>query len=218
MFQVFLARATKICSEKYLRSEIQYLTDIFCENGHDRKTLQKIINNFEKKTHSINKNNNSNTNKKQTITFPWIPKIGPKIKKEIQKFGFRLAFQTDPNLKNILCKNKATLIPNSYPGVYELKCSCGSLYNGETKKKIISRSIKHQQESIKGNWSSSGATEHTKECHGHFDWSHPKILSMRNRYYDRKVRESLEINMAVVRYGQDKVLNRDNGNFVKTNA
>ena len=41
---------------------------------------------------------------------------------------------------------------------------------------------------------------------------------MKNRYYDRKVRESLEIDMAVVRYGQDKVLNRDNGNFVQKNA
>ena len=43
-------------------------------------------------------------------------------------------------------------------------------------------------------------------------------LSVKNRYYDRKVRESLEIDMAVVKYGQDKVLKRDNGNFVKTNA
>ena len=33
-----------------------------------------------------------------------------------------------------------------------------------------------------------------------------------------KLRESLEIDMVAVRYGQDKLLNRDNGNFVKTNA
>ena len=33
--QEFLARATKICSEKYLRAEIEYLTDMFCENGYD---------------------------------------------------------------------------------------------------------------------------------------------------------------------------------------
>ena len=214
IFKGFLARATKICSKKYLRAEIQYLTDIFCENGHDRKQLQKIINNFEKKSHSTNNNNNSNTNKKKTITFPWIPKIGPKIKKEIQKFGFRVAFKR----VLFLCKNKDKLIPNSYPGVYRLKCSCGSVYNGETKKKIISRSRKHQQESIKGNWSSYGATEHTEECHAHSDWLHLKNPSMKNKYYDRKVRESLEIDMAVVKYGQDKVLNRDNGNFVKTNA
>ena len=47
------------------------------------------------------------------------------------------------------------------------------------------------------------------------DWLHPKTLSIKNRYYDRKVRQSLEIDMAVVRYGKDKVLNRDNENFVK---
>ena len=151
IFKGFLARATKICSEKYLREEIEYLTDIYCENGHDRKTLQKIINSFEKKARGTNNNNNNNTNRKQTVTIPWVPKIRPKIKKEIQKFAFRVPFQTGPNLKNILCKNKDKLIPNSYPGVYELKCSCRSVYNGETKKKIISRSIEHQQESLKGN-------------------------------------------------------------------
>ena len=90
--------------------EIEYLTDIFCKNRHDRKTLQKIINSFEKKTPSTNKNNNSNTDKKQTITFTWIqkirPKIRPKIKKEVQKFGFRLAFQMGPNLRIFYAKIK----------------------------------------------------------------------------------------------------------------
>ena len=41
---------------------------------------------------------------------------------------------------------------------------------------------------------------------------------MKNRYYDRKVRELLQIDMVVVRYRQDKVLNRDSENSVKTNS
>ena len=41
---------------------------------------------------------------------------------------------------------------------------------------------------------------------------------MKNRCCDRKVRESLEYDMMVVKYGQDKVLNRGNGNFVRTNV
>ena len=45
-----------------MREEIEYLTDIFCENGHDRKTLQKIINSFENKTRGTNNNNNNNDN------------------------------------------------------------------------------------------------------------------------------------------------------------
>ena len=84
--------------------EIEYLNDIFCENGHDRKTLKKITSNFEKNTRTTNNTTNNNNTKKKikTITFPRILKIGPKIEKEIQKFGFRVAFQTGPNLKNIL--------------------------------------------------------------------------------------------------------------------
>ena len=45
----------------------------------------------------------------------------------------------------------------------------------------------------------------------------PQTLSMKNRYFDWKVRESLEIDINF-RYGQDKVLSRDSANFFKTNA
>ena len=200
-----------------MRAEIEYLTDKFCKNGYDRNTLQKITNNFEKKTRSINNNNNSSTNK-QTTNFPWIPKIGPKIRKEIQKFDVRVAFQSDRSLNNILCKKIDKLIPNSHPGLYALKSLCVSVYNGKIKKKIISRSIEHHQESVKCNWSSSRATEYTREYHGHFDWLHPKSFTVKNKYYNRNVRELLKIVMEVVIYGQDKVLNRDNGNFVKVNC
>ena len=65
-------------------------------------------------------------------------------------------------------------------------------------------------------WSNRNARECQKECQGQFDWLHPKTLSMKNRYYDRKVRQSLETDMVVVRCGQDKVLSRDNVNFLKT--
>ena len=95
--------------------------------------------------------------------------------------------------------------------MYELKCSCESVYDGEAKKKIITRLIEHQQKSIKGNAPSSRTTKHTKECRGRFDRSHPKTFSIKDRYYERRTRELLETDMAIVRYGQDKVLNRDNG-------
>ena len=97
--------------------------------------------------------------------------------------------------------------------MYKLK-----FYDGETKKKIISRSIEHQQENIKDNRSSSATTKHTRECYARFDLLHPKTISIKNRYNDRKTRELLEIDMVVMKYRQDKALNRDHGNFVKTNA
>ena len=97
--------------------------------------------------------------------------------------------------------------------MYKLK-----FHEGETKKKIISRSVEHQQENIKDNRSSSATTKHTMEWYARFDLLHPKTISIRNRYNDRKTRELLKIDMAVIKYRQDKALNRDHGNFVKTNA
>ena len=75
--------------KKYLSEQIEYLNDIFCETGHCRKTLQKIINSFDKRTcgandNSNNNNNNSyynNTNKNQTVAIRWVLQIGSKTKK-----------------------------------------------------------------------------------------------------------------------------------------
>ena len=82
---------------------------------------------------------------------------------------------------------------------------------------MITRTIEHQQDSIKGKWESSGATEHCLECHGQFNWLHPKTLSREARYKSREIRESLEIIRS--KCNSSKVnINRDDGNFVKTNT
>ena len=89
-----------------MRAEIEYLADMFCDNAYDRKSLQKIINNSEKKTRSINNGNNNNTdNNINCLSLHTKNRI--KNQKRNTKFESRLTFQTGPNLKNILCKNKS---------------------------------------------------------------------------------------------------------------
>ena len=70
-----------------MREEIEYLTDIFCENRHGRKTLQKIINSCEKRTHGTNNdddnnNNNNNTTKSKELPFLGCQKSDQKPKKK----------------------------------------------------------------------------------------------------------------------------------------
>ena len=60
-------------------------------------------------------------------------------------------------------------------------------------KKVMIRTIKHQQDSIKGKWGSLGAADHCLRYHGQLDWLHPKTLSREGRYKSRKFRESLKI-------------------------
>ena len=120
------------------------------------------------------------------------------------------------NFKRLICRNKSKPLPNSFAGVYQLDCTCNGLYMSESKKKVITRTIEHQQDSFKGTWESSGATDHCLECHRQFDWINPKTLSTEQQYHRRKIRESLEIKKAKTNKRR-KVLNHDEGNLIKTN-
>ncbi|XP_065667606.1 uncharacterized protein LOC136087910 [Hydra vulgaris] len=219
VFKGFLCCAKRICSQKYLQKEIDFLIDIFIENGHDKNILNNI-------TIDYLKNGSKNTtcqplDTQPFIKLPWIPIVGPKLRKEFRRQNIKVIFTSTPNLKNIFCNNKTKLPLNANPGVYQLKCSCDSIYIGETKKKVISRCIEHQKNSLKEKWSGSGATEHSKTCHGKFDWLHPKTLSVAPEYRTRKIRESLEISKARVRQelrNGDVVLNRDDGDNVTTKS
>ena len=80
--------------------------------------------------------------------------LGSKLRKKFKKKDIKTVFTSGANLKSILCQNKSKLIPNSYPGIYKLNCSCDAEYIGETKKKEITRTIEHQQDRKKGKWKS----------------------------------------------------------------
>ena len=63
----------------------------------------------------------------------------------------------------------------------------------------------------------SGATEHCLECHGQFNWLHPKTLSREARYKNKTIRESLEIKRSKWNSRKSNII-RDDGNFIKTNT
>ena len=66
-----------------------------------------------------------------------------------------------------------------------------------------------------GKWEASGATKHSKDCHGWFNWLHPITLSKFSNIRESKVSEFLEINNLETKAEYDKsinVLNRDRDN------
>ena len=144
---------------------------------------------MEYKPHELrNKKNNHVTDDNRLIVkLPWIPRVTQKLKKSYRKKGFKVVCSSSPNLQTILCKNKDKLPPNSDPGVYRLDCTCGKSYVGESKKKILTRSLEHQKDVLDGNWSKSGVTEHTRVCHGRFNWINPTTLQKEPRYHHRKI-------------------------------
>ena len=85
-------------------------------------------------------------------------------------------------------------------------------YIGETKKRVLTRSIQHQEDSMVEKWEASGATGHSKDCRGRFNLQYPETLAKLSNIYERKKREVLEINNLETKADYDKsikVLNRD---------
>ena len=77
---------------------------------------------------------------------------------------------------------------------------------------MLTQSIEHQEDSMAGKWEASGASRHSKHCHGRFNWLHPKTLAKLSNIRERKIRESLEINNLETKAEYEKsikVLNRD---------
>ena len=91
VFKGFLSRAYKICTEKYLQSEIDFLIDIFTENGHNRNTLTNIATEYLRNINKPKSNDQNNTkNTKNIIKLPWVPIRGPKFEKSLKRKTVKL--------------------------------------------------------------------------------------------------------------------------------
>ena len=120
-------------------------------------------------------------------------------------------------MKSILTSNNKSKLPdNSYPGIYKIPCEKhpNNPYIGETKMQIRTRNDQHQESMRKEQWENSGAAAHSRTCDG-IQWDNTETLKVERRRFDRKVRETLEIQSH--KCGPEKGgMNLDNGFYVKT--
>ena len=213
VFKGFLVRATRTCSPQFLQDEINFLINVFVENGHERSKLQKIAADHSKVSSSQKKKELP----KNSVKIPWIPKIGPKLRSIYRQNGINVIFSSTPSLSDILCNHKCPLPANSRPGVYKIDCKCGEAkYVGETKKMVATRVIEHERDVFHGRWEKSGLTEHAKNCNEVFDFESAKTLATEGNYRKRKIREALEIRRNETGPRQALATNKDRGNVLKS--
>ena len=107
VFKEFLSRALHICSESYLVQEIEFLINVFVENGHSITVLEKVAKEHMNNITSVKEKVNIEAIKNSKIVkLPWVPKLGPKLRRnEFKKFGIKTIFTSGRNLKNFICRN-----------------------------------------------------------------------------------------------------------------
>ena len=220
VFKGFVHRAHKICSEHHLKDEIEFLINVFKENGYNELSLRKLSDEVWKKIHVPQDTNSSEQapDTLQTVTLPWIPGVSPQLKKAFRRAGYKVVFKANQNLQAILSKkNKVKLNPNSQPGVYKIPCSCRKVppYIGKTKLRVSTRVDQHKEYVEKGQWSRSGAAKHAQTCPSRMMFNEAETIKTENRHFERSVREALEIqrHRSAPRYGG---INLDDGQYLKT--
>ncbi|XP_065672234.1 uncharacterized protein LOC136090054 [Hydra vulgaris] len=205
-----------LCSKEHINHELKFLTEMFTENGYNKKILQNIVKKIKNNKQNNQQNNNNNINKLEPnyISQPWVPKLSNQLKQIFKSVGYTPVFKSPKNLQQLITqKNKPRLPNNSYPGVYKLECSCGKLYVGETKLKVSTRICQHQKHTFEGKWKNSTVAGHSRNCHGAFGWNNNNTVKVEEDYFKRKVRESLEIQFHQCSPGEGG-LNEDHGDYV----
>ena len=220
IFKGFVHRALRICSEKFLTKEIEFLINVFTENGYQKNYLEKIANDVLNSSRLTSRDApmaESSNEPKQRITLPWIPKISPKLRSVYKKAGYDVAFKSGKSLGAILSsKNKMKLPKDSYPGIYQIPCSCGiTPYRGETKKKISTRVGEHKSNVEKDESEKSGVALHSKNCPGQINFDQAETVAVVHNRFNRKVREALEIQKHGCHVSAGG-MNPDKGQYVST--
>ena len=126
-------RVLNICSEPYIKKELNFITDILFSNGYPISLINTVIAQ-RLKMHSSKALNrtpeNDSNNPTSTIYLPYILKIISKLKKVCLKNNLRVVFTSNLSIMNLLNFGKDKTPVTRLRGMYQIPCSCGNCYIG----------------------------------------------------------------------------------------
>ena len=218
IFKGFLFRAKAICSPEFLQGEIEFLTNVFVENGYKRFELERIIADATRPRRDSNGDAALTPAPKYT-SMPFVPGIDGPLRKAFRRAGCKLAFKAPRNLSSILTSgNKPKLPPNSSQGVYFTPTGCIRGYTGETGKMILTRNGEHAKAIFTGDSKNDALAAHKEDCQCSDRLDETQVIAVEPVWYRRKVREALEIRRLKTGPDEDRGLNKDNGDYVTTST
>ena len=215
IFKGFIHRAKSICSPQHLTAELDFLTQVFVNNGYEKSHLDQMIVESNRPRIVANPTPTNNSN---FVSMPYLPGLSAPLKKAFRKAVYKVAFKSPRNLGSILTSNiKPKLPANSSQGVYFIPTGCIKAYTGETKKKIVTRTTEHEKAIFLEDTEHDAVAAHQIECGCEIDMTKAKVLAKETKWFPRKVREALEIRRLKTGPDQEHGINQDMGDYVTTN-
>ena len=146
-------RARAIAQGEKRKIEERYLTQVLLENGYPHGMVKMATQERQGRREEEQPHH--------TLYIPYVSGLGEDLRRISRKFNIRIVFRTSSTLKRELCRFKDRDSVMLRSGVvYEIPCSCGQRYIGETRRTLGTRLKEHQAATRRGEIEKLAIAEH----------------------------------------------------------
>ncbi|KAJ8943096.1 hypothetical protein NQ318_009170 [Aromia moschata] len=135
LIKTLVHRAETICDDESRLEELQQSKEALTKNGYKEKYIDRVC----------------RTQRTKVCLLPYVSGVTDKLKKILSKKNIGVRFRTVKKIQQVLPSNKNPVPRLLTKGVYELKCTCGKSYIGQTGRSIQCRIKEHQRHTRLGN-------------------------------------------------------------------
>ena len=193
-------RARAITQGQNREREEEHLTQALQENGYPYEVVR-----------TASRPRLQRTQEEQpchTLYIPYVSGLGEDLRRVCRKYNIRTVFRTSSTLRRELSRTKDRDPPLKTSGVvYEIPCSCGLKYIGETKRALETRLKEHQAATRRGETEKSAIAEHAWSQHHQPLWEETRVLDRASHNTTLLIKEAIHISLR----DPTELLNHDRG-------
>ena len=111
------------------------------------------------------------------MILPYVAGISEDVRRVCRRFGLTVIFKSRRSLRSVLTKVKDTLPAEKQSKVvYQIPCSCGRAYIGETTRRLETRMKEHQDACCRRMVEKLAMAEHAWEHHHPIEWEATRVI------------------------------------------
>ena len=199
MVSGLLHRAGAVTQGEHREREEKHLTQVLQENGYPYEVVRTASHPQQQRTQE---------QPCHTLYIPYVSGLGEDLRRVYRRHNIRTVFRTPSTLRQELSRVKDKDPMWKVSGlVYEIPCSCGQLYIGETKRALDTWLKEHQVATRRGETEKSAIAEHAWSQHHQPLWGETKVLDHTGNNTILEIKEALHISLRNPR----ELVNRDQG-------
>ena len=186
-------RAIRVCDKESLDSEMELLKTTFRANGYSASAANQAVRQATTTSNTVDITTPSDNTNQTIATLPYIRGVTDKIGKLLSRFDIKTAYKAQEKLGQKLVRVKDRVPPLMSSGVYEIPCSCGHSYIGETGRTVDERLREHIRHYKYNNTNKSAIALHAWKTGHAILFDDTRLLAREDRWGTRRVKEAVEI-------------------------